>query len=314
VTLFISEQDVNSLLDMSAAIDAVEDVIRWQGQGKAGVLPRSRLEQAGVVMNVMAGAVEPLGRAGLKAYTSGSRMIVNLFDMETGELLAVIEAGRLGQIRTGAATGVSVRYLSRPDANTLGLIGTGYQAETQLEAVAEVANLSTVKVYSRQPENRANFIAKMSSRLDCRIVEAKSARDAGEGSDIVVTATNALEPVLSAQCLRPGVHVVAMGGNRLTVQEIETDALGMFDLIAVDDLKQGKIESADLIAGVHNGYFDWADMVMLGEVVAGLCAGRTDQCERTLFKSLGIGTWDVAVADLVFKRATSEGFGRRIAD
>lgn len=314
MTLFISEQDVNILLDMPSAIDAVEDVIRWQGEGKAGVLPRSRLEQSGVLMNVMAGAVEPLGRTGLKVYTSAANMIVNLFDMEAGELLAVIEAGRLGQIRTGAATGVSVRHLSRSDANTLGLIGTGYQAETQLEAVAEVANLNTVKVYSRQPENRDNFIAKMSPRLDCRVIEAKSAEDAGEGADIVVTATNALDPVLPAHCLGPGVHVAAMGGNRLTVQEIETDALGMFNLIAVDDVKQAKIESADLIAGVHNGCFDWDDMVMLAEILAGSCAGRTDDSQRTLFKSLGIGTWDVAVADLVFKRAVAEGFGRRVSD
>lgn len=314
MTLFISEQEVDSLLDMPAAIDAVEDVIRWQGEGKAGVLPRRRLEQSGVVMHVLAGAVEPLGRAGLKTYTSGANMIVNLFDMETGELLAVIEAGRLGQIRTGAATGVSVRHLSRPDANTLGLIGTGYQAETQLEAVAEVANLNTVKVYSRQPENRANFIAKMSPGLDCRIIEAKSAEDAGEGSDIVVTATNALEPVLPARCLAPGVHVAAMGGNRLTIQEIETDALGMFNLIAVDDLKQAKIESADLIAGVDNGHFDWGDLVLLGAILAGTCAGRIDGDQRTLFKSLGIGTWDVAVADLVFKRAVADGLGRRIAN
>src|SRR5262245_26090494 len=173
MTLFLTEQDVARLLTMDDALAAVEAVFKAQAAGDATNEPRRRLRAAGAVLQVMSGAVanfeEYKGLLGLKSYIvtrDKARFYVNLYDAESGDLLALIEADKLGQMRTGAASGVATKYLARAGARTVGVYGTGWQAQSQLEAVCAARNIESVKVYSRSPENRARFCREMGAILD----------------------------------------------------------------------------------------------------------------------------------------------------
>src|SRR5215467_3265610 len=172
MALYLTEQDVTNLLTMEDTLAAVEAVFKAQAAGAATNKPRRRLRASGAVLQVMSGAVASFGEfsglLGLKSYVvtrDKARFYVNLYDAESGELLALIEADKLGQMRTGAATGVATKYLARAGAKTVGVFGTGWQAQSQLEAVCAARDIESVKVYSRSPENRARFCQEMSARL-----------------------------------------------------------------------------------------------------------------------------------------------------
>ena len=316
MTLHISEHDVDRLLDMPTAVDAVEQVFRLQGQGLVHNVPRRRAVGKSMVLHLMGAAVSPLDRVGFKAYTtgpSGVRFVINLYRESTGELDAVIDAGRLGQLRTGAASGVSARYMAREDANVAAIIGSGYQARTQLEAIAHVRELSKAYVFSRSLENRAAFAAEMSQSLSLEVEPAGDAETACEQADIIVAATDSAIPVVKGDWIAPGAHVAAMGANRISARELDDAAMGGFDLIAVDDIEQSKIESGDLSGAVDNGVISWDEIVHLGDIVAGRLPGRSYRSQMTLFKSLGIALWDVAAAHSVYERAVQEGAGTELA-
>ena len=316
MTLHISEHEVDRLIDMPAAIDAVEQVFRFQGEGLVHNVPRRRAVGKSMVLHLMGAAVSPLDRVGFKAYTtgpSGVRFVINLYRESTGELDAVIDAGRLGQLRTGAASGVSARYMAREDARIAAIIGSGYQARTQLEAIAHVRQLSRAYVFSRSPENRAAFAAEMSKSLDLEVQPVDDAATACERADIIVAATDSATPVVKGDWIAPGAHVAAMGANRISARELDDAAMGGFDLIAVDDIEQSKIESGDLSGAVDNGVISWDEIVHLGDIVAGRVPGRSYRSQMTLFKSLGIALWDVAAAHYVYERAVQEGAGTELA-
>ncbi|MCY4109670.1 MAG: ornithine cyclodeaminase family protein [Chloroflexi bacterium] len=316
MTLHITEDEVNRLLDMPAAIDAVEQVFRFQGEGLVHNVPRRRAVGKSMVLHLMGAAVSPLDRVGFKAYTtgpSGVRFVINLYRESTGELDAVIDAGRLGQLRTGAASGVSARYMAREDAKIAAIIGSGYQARTQLEAIAHVRKLSKAYVFSRGPENRAAFAAEMSESLGLEVEPVDDAETACERADIIVAATDSATPVVEGDWIAPGAHVAAMGANRISARELDDAAMGGFDLIAVDDVEQSKIESGDLSGAVDNGVISWDEIVHLGDIVAGRVPGRSYRSQMTLFKSLGIALWDVAAAHYVYERAIQEGVGTELA-
>ena len=316
MTLHITETEVDRLLDMPTAIDAVEQVFRFQGEGLVHNVPRRRAVGKSMVLHLMGAAVSPLDRVGFKAYTtgpSGVRFVINLYRESTGELDAVIDAGRLGQLRTGAASGVSARYMAREDAGIAAIIGSGYQARTQLEAIAHVRQLSRAYVFSRNPENRAAFAAEMSESLDLEVEPVDNAETACEQADIIVAATDSATPVVEGDWIAPGAHVAAMGANRISARELDDAAMGGFDLIAVDDVEQSKIESGDLSGAVDNGVISWDEIVHLGDIVAGRLPGRSYRSQMTLFKSLGIALWDVAAAHYVYERAVQEGAGTELA-
>ncbi|MCY3802556.1 MAG: ornithine cyclodeaminase family protein [Chloroflexi bacterium] len=316
MTLHISEDEVNRLLDMPAAIDAVEQVFRFQGEGLVHNVPRRRAVGKSMVLHLMGAAVSPLDRVGFKAYTtgpSGVRFVINLYRESTGELDAVIDAGRLGQLRTGAASGVSARCMAREDAKVAAIIGSGYQARTQLEAIAHVRQLSEVYVFSRSPENRAAFAAEMSQSLDLEVEPVGDAETACEQADIIVAATDSATPVVKGDWIAPGAHVAAMGANRISARELDDAAMGGFDLIAVDDIEQTRIESGDLSGAVDNDVISWDEVVHLGDIVAGRVPGRSYRSQMTLFKSLGIALWDVAAAHYVYERAVQDGAGTELA-
>jgi ornithine cyclodeaminase/alanine dehydrogenase-like protein (mu-crystallin family) len=263
----------------------------------------------------MAAADRADGWMGLKVYTvahGAARFVVLLYRATTGELAAIIEADFLGQMRTGAATGVATKYMSRLEASSTGIIGTGLQARTQLQAVSEVRKLESVRAFGRDPVRRADFCQEMNERFGLPMIAVASAEEAVRDADIVITMTNTVKPVVSGAWLAPGTHVNAAGANFAFRRELDSDAVSRAGLIAVDSKEQAQIEAGDLIEAFKQDPAGWGRVCELGEIVSGKLPGRNGAEQITLFKSVGIATWDIAVAARVFERAEHQGLGRHV--
>ncbi len=315
MALLLNEAEVTMLLPMSLALEAVEDAFRWQGEGKLTNRPRVRLPVSGGLLHVMPAAMPEARVMGLKAYATvrgGAKFIVLLFSAETGALLAVIEADRLGQMRTGAASGVATKYLARPDADRVGCYGTGWQARSQLEAVCAVRRVREVHVYGREPERRARFAEEMASGLGVPVVPVDRPEAAARDASILVTITSSRTPVLEGRWIAPGAHVNAAGSNALQRAELDVEAVRRAGVVVTDSVEQARLECGDLAAAVEQGAIRWDDVRELGEVVSGRHPGRTHADEVTLFESQGVAMEDVAVAARLVARARERRVGTEI--
>ena len=316
MTLHISEAEVRSLFTMPLAIEAVEAVSRKQSTGEVAVHPRRRFElPGGGFFHYMAAADFSAGFVAMKQYTyvdGKLRFLVPLYEMKSGDLLALIEADYMGQLRTGAASGVATKYLSRENSRVAAIIGSGGQARTQLEAVAQVRKLDTVRVYGRNPRKRATFAKEMSGRLGLPVEAVSSSGDAVRGADIVCTATTAPNPVVFGADLAPAVHLNAIGANHSHKRELDEDAVKSADVIVVDSIEQSRQEAGDLIIAFAGDEICWTGVKKLSDVVARKASGRTGDSEVTLFKSNGIAAWDLAAAMKVYALAKEKGLGRQI--
>lgn len=312
LALFLTEDQVGALITVPEVIAAVEAGLKDHGEGKASNRPRQRATLGKVVLQTMNAGVPAVGRLGFKAYTTGpdgARFWVMLFD-ETGALLSLMQADKLGQVRTGCASGVAAKYMARTDAHTVGMIGTGWQARTQLEAVCAVREVQEARIYSRKAENIAGFIAAMQPVLPgTRLVAAASAEAAVRGVDILITITNAVEPVVQGSWIAPGTTILAAGSNRHFAREVDTETITRCRLITADSVEQAQMESGDLIKPVAEGKLSWEDVRELSEVVAGKRAGRQSAEEINLFKSNGLALEDVVAANLVYLKAREQGVG-----
>ena len=292
---------------MSEALAAVEASLTAQASGRALNHSRRRLGAPhGALLHAMEAVVEIEGRWYLayKMYSTsrqGANFVVGLYDGESGEPLAQFEANRLGQRRTGAASGLATRLLAPADAATAGLIGAGWQAESQLEALCAVRPLQRVRVFSRAPEHRERFTRQMSERLGLDVRPAASAAEAVTEADIVVTATSAREPVLPEAALAPAVHINAIGSNSPQRRELEAATVRGSARIVVDSLTQCLEEAGDLLQSLSNDS-DWNRVEELAAALAGQ-RSRQSAAERTLFKSTGLAIWDVACAAWIWRRA-----------
>ncbi len=315
-TLLIREAEVRALLSISDAIDALESAFRRQDAGRVMNHSRRRLHAPAGTFHVMEAADLGLGRMAIKAYASfrpATRFLVHLYDTTNGDLLALIEADHLGRMRTGAATGVATRHMAREDSRTLGLFGSGGQAETQALAVAAVRPLSLVQVYSRSEEKRTSFARRMETALQAEVVPVDSPEKTLEGADIVVTATTARTPVFDGSRLALGTHVNAIGSNSLAKAEVDSETVTRSARVVVDSVEQSRLEAGDLLGPVEARRFRWEQARELHEVVAGRYPGRVDDEEITLFKSNGLALEDVAVASLIYDRARAQGIGQPIS-
>jgi ornithine cyclodeaminase/alanine dehydrogenase-like protein (mu-crystallin family) len=262
-------------------------------------------------------AAKTLGALGFKAYTSGNfptRFCVYLFDPKFGHLQAILEADALGRYRTGAASAVATRKLARANATTLGMIGTGGQARTQLECIAKVRKLSLVEVYSRTAEHRDAFAQDMRETLGLNVVAVESGEVAVKNKDIVVTVTNSREPVLKGAWLAPGTHVNLVGSNYLARVEADLDVFRRAALVSVDNKEQAKIEAGNFTAPIREGVFGWTDVRELPHVLVGRYPGREHDDDITVFNSLGLGIEDIALGVKVLELARDHGAGRIILD
>jgi ornithine cyclodeaminase/alanine dehydrogenase-like protein (mu-crystallin family) len=316
MTFHINETEVRQVLGMAHAIEAVEEISRKQATGEVVVHPRRRFElPGGGFFHYMAAADYSTGFVAMKQYTyvNGKlRFLVPLYEMATGDLLAMIEADYMGQLRTGAASGVATKYLARENARAAAIIGTGGQARTQLEAVAAVRKLEFARVYGRDSAKREKFCNEMSERLGIPITPSKSSAEALHGVDIVCTATTASQPVVHGGDLAPGAHINAIGANHAHKRELDDEAVASADVIVVDSVEQSRQEAGDLIIAFHGDEICWTGVRKLSDVVAGKASGRTSDSEVTLFKSNGIASWDLAVATKVYALAREKKLGREL--
>jgi alanine dehydrogenase len=314
MTLFLTEKEVEELLDMRSTLDAVEEILRQQAEGRATNRVRRRVALPKSGLNVMFAGAPEIGALGLKAYSvagSGARFYTMLFDPETGELLSIMQSDKLGQMRTGAASGVATKYLAREDADSLGLYGAGWQAESQLEAIAAVKKLSRVIVYSRSEESRKAFAEKMSKRLGMEI-ETTHAPEEPAAQDIVVTVTSSREPVLLGEWLKPGTHVNAAGSNFLFKSEIDRDVVRRANLVTIDSREELSLEAGSLLQSLETGVVLPEAIRELGQVIAGQVEGRQSPEDITLFASQGLALEDLAAARLVYDRAKERNAGREM--
>jgi ornithine cyclodeaminase/alanine dehydrogenase-like protein (mu-crystallin family) len=316
MTLHISEAEVRAVLTMPMAVEAVEAISRKQATGEVVVHPRRRFElPGGGFFHYMAAADFTAGFVAMKQYTyvrGKLRFLAPLYEMSTGDLLALIEADYMGQLRTGAASGVATKYLARKDSRVAAIIGTGGQARTQLEAMAAVRKLESARVYGRDTVKRENFCKQMSERLGIPVRSCASGADAVRGADIVSTATTASQPVIKGADLSPGAHINAIGANHAHKRELDDEAVASADVIVVDSVEQSRQEAGDLILAFHGDEICWTGVKKLSEIVAGKASGRTSDGEVTLFKSNGIASWDLAVAMKVYAMAREKNLGREL--
>jgi ornithine cyclodeaminase/alanine dehydrogenase-like protein (mu-crystallin family) len=315
MALFLNEQEVLELFPMERALERVEASFRAQHGGHAVNRPRERIFLPHLSLHYMAAAIPEENVLGMKIYTvsRGSfSFLVLLFDAVSGGLLALMEADQLGRIRTGAASGVATKFMARQDASRVGLIGTGRQARTQLEAMAKVRNLSAAKVFGHDADRRRDFCREMSRQLAVNVEPAVSAEEAARFGEIVITATNSSQPVIQGEWLQPGTHLNVIGANMANRCEVDERTLARAGTIAVDSLEQAKKEAGDLIQGFAGRATGWDEVVELHEIVSGARPGRNSADDITLFKSCGIALWDVAAAGYIYRQAIEKGKGREI--
>ncbi len=314
MTLLLAENEVEELLDMPSTLEAVESVLRQHAEGRATNRARRRVALPTSGLNYMAAGAPEIGAIGLKAYTvarTGARFYTLLFDAEGGELLSIMQSDKLGQMRTGAASGVATKHLAREDADSLGIYGAGWQAESQLEAIAAVKKLSRVIVYSRSEESRKAFAKKMSERLGMEI-ETTHFPEEPAAQDIVVTATSSKEPVLLGEWLKHGAHVNAAGSNFLFKSEIDREVVKRASLVTIDSREELDLEAGSLLQSLETGVVLPEAVRELGQVIAGQVPGRQNPEDITLFASQGLALEDLAAARLVYDRAVVEGVGREM--
>jgi len=304
--LYLTEADVTALLTPADAVDAVEACFRRMAAGDVDIAPRRRLRLPEGALADMAAADRELGLAGGKLYAAtpnGASFVVCLFDSVSSALVAVIEASRLGQLRTGAASAVAARYLAKSDPRTLGIIGCGYQAETQVACIrAAVPSIERVVAYCRTPENLAAFCARTGAE------PGESHRDAGM-NDVVVTITSSRDPVLRGEWLEPGALVAAAGANVVTRRELDNTVLERARFVCCDWLEQARLESGDLVEPIQAGVLDWLEVHELHEVVTGEVAGRQSDDDIVVFKSNGLAAWDLAIGAEAMRLARERDVG-----
>jgi alanine dehydrogenase len=307
--LYLTEANVTSLLAPADALEAVEGSFLRLAAGAVENRPRERLRLEDGSFAVMPAVDRELQLAGVKTYAwlpSGTPFVVVLFDTERAELAAVIEADKLGQLRTGAASGVAAKYLARAGATSLGVLGCGWQARSQVACIREaLPGIERVVAYCRTPERLAEFCQETGAEA------GESHRDPA-GCDVVVTVTTSRDPVLRGEWLRAGTLVCAVGANYPSARELDNVVLERAAFVCCDSREQARLESGDLIEPVEAGVLDWLEVHELQEVVGGELEGRQSDDDIIVFKSNGIAAWDVAIGAVALDKARKKKVGRRI--
>ena len=318
MTLFLSEDDVERLLSVEDALREVRRVFELlAGDGTANY-PRQRGGFDDALLNVMWAVSRDLGVMGAKVYpvvrtdvSQSSTSTFLLYSMPDGRLEAVLEAELLGQRRTAAASAVATQALAREDAETLTVIGTGWQAAGQVPAVAAVMpNLRRLIVVGRTTEAGLRFAQAMQPSLSVSVEVATTPEEAVHAADVLVTATGSYTPVIDGSWLRDGVHINAVGANYATKRELDRETISRADVIVVDSREVAALECGDLLLNAGVGAVD--STVELAAVLMGLAQGRTDAGQITLFESHGLAVQDLACARHILERASAEGLGARL--
>ncbi|MBM3465605.1 MAG: ornithine cyclodeaminase family protein [Armatimonadetes bacterium] len=314
--LYLSAADVAKHLTVPAAMDVLEAAFRAEAAGQGETAPRVRMRTEGAMMHVLPGTLSGRGVLGLKAYVTTRQrasFCVLLFSQREGTLLAHLEADLLGQIRTGAASGLATRILAREDATVGALIGSGWQARSQVEALAAARPLTEIRVASRSLINATRFCEEMAPRVKAILKPVATAEEAVRGAHVVTTITTSRTPVLQGRWLFDGVHVNGAGSNAENRQELDEDAVLRAHVLVADNIPQAMAEAGDVIPLVKAGKISWDRFASLADVVAGKAPGRTSPEQVTLFESQGVALEDLSVAVHVYEQALAAGDGTPLA-
>lgn len=322
MTLLLTNRDVERASDVAAQIDVIEAGLREEANGTVDLPPRLNLTTTTGFFRVMPAVMRDSGLMGYKVFHGsvqhGVRYLIAIYDERDGRLLALMDAAYLTAARTGATTGVATRYLAPPTAATVGVIGSGLEATTNLEAVCAVRPIREGKVFSPTPANRARFAARMSDRLGIRLEPVATPEQAVADADVIVVATNTTGVgdliAYRGQWMTAGQHVNSIGSTGLQLREIDPETFARADRIVTDSRIQLEAESGDLHAARQADTYDRAKVVELKDVVAGHVQGRTATDEITLFKSVGTAIQDVAAGFAVYQEAVRQGLGQDVGE
>ena len=315
-TLILSQKDVEELLPVEACIDVMAEALSALARGDVhqplrtviappaastlmGLMPAFRGGEQSV-HSLKAAVVAPDNPArGLDAHQG----TVTLFDGETGEVIAIMNASAITAIRTAAVSGVATRHLAREDARELAILGAGVQARAHLRALCAVRDFRKIRVYS---PTRAHAEALGQTVAD-------SAEDCVRGADVVVTVTNSREPVLRLEWLKEGAHLNVVGSSGLWARELDAQTVAAVSLF-VDRRESTLAESGEYAEAMREGTISGSEHIRaeLGEVLTGAHPGRASSSEITAFKSLGIGVEDLAAASFVVQQARERGVGTAV--
>lgn len=312
--LWLAEADVVALLDIAEAVQALEAGLRAEARGDAQNMTKTHVAWDRATLHALGAVFPKAGFAGTKTWAhtpGGATPLLLLYDAGSGELRAVVEAFALGQLRTGAASGVATRWLAAEGADELAIVGTGKQALAQVAGVAAVRCLRRVRVFGRDPERRTRFVESVRAELGLEAEARGSVAEAVRDAPIVTAVTRATEPFLSSAMVRSGTHVNAVGAITPAGAEVEGDVLARCRRVVADSVAQAQKLSRELISRFGTDQAGWARVCSLAEVVAGGASRHPDE-DVTLFKSLGMGISDLSLGVEVYRRARERGRGRRL--
>ena len=305
---FYREQEVAALLDLPTAIEVVEESFRQLAIGGVENVLRRRARATGFALHGMHASAEYMGMAGWKMYSTTrekARFLVGLYEIETGQMRALLEADQLGQLRTAASSAVGARYLAKKPITQMGLFGPGWQAEGQITAMATELPLKQVFVYSRDEAKRQSFAERMRDQLQIEVVPVHDPREAVEDLPLVVTATTSKHPVFDGNLLAEGTLVCAMGSNWAHKRELDVVAIRRADNWVCDSVDACRDEAGDFLLAKDEGYFRWDDAVSLGDVIAGNAIGRNNTDSIVIYKTVGLAVQDVALGTKFLERAAA---------
>ena len=315
----LREADVERVIKMEPVIEAVSRAMRELGDGIAQNVPRRRVYPPGNVLNVMFASYPGSGYYGVKSYSIGGgkvRFLVILYRQDgddAGNVDGLIEGNLLGAYRTGAASGVAARALAPAGPVELGIIGSGWQARTQIHAISRTLTLTRVRVFSRDPARRSAFVQELGEGLGLEAVAAETAEEAVRGAQVVVTMTNSGIPVLEADWIEPGALVIGAGSNIPNKSELPPELVSRAEVVVVDQLEAAKLESGDLLLAEASGHFAWERAVELGAVLTGNDPGRRSKDGIVLFESHGLALWDIAAGAHVLQEARRARLGTEVS-
>ena len=315
MALFLKDEDVAQCVTMAAMLEAIESMQRQYGDGQAHNMTRRKIIADSGMLSVMGGGLFHQGLLGVKTYTvvkGAYSFQVSLYDANTGELLLYTQANRLGQLRTGATTGVAVKHLANPGDATVGIIGTGGQAPTQLEALSKVRGIKKIKAYSRTQERREEFARRMTDTMGVEVSAVDSNEDAVRDCDIVLCIAATMDPVVEGAWLKDGSTLIGAGPTTWRAREVDEAVITRAGKLIVDSTEQAAIEAGDLCSAVDKGIIQWSKVHELRHVVSGAVTGRDNKDQLVYAKIMGTGVADVAAAKLAYDSAKAAGLGTEI--
>ena len=312
MALFLKDEDVAQCVTMDAMLEAIESMQRQYGDGQAHNMTRRKIIADSGMLSVMGGGLFHQGLLGVKTYTvvkGAYSFQVSLYDANTGELLLYTQANRLGQLRTGATTGVAVKHLANPEDATVGIIGTGGQAPTQLEALSKVRGIKKIKAYSRTQERREEFARRMTDTMGVEVSAMTSNEEAVRDCDIVICIAATMDPVVEGAWLKDGSTLIGAGPTTWRAREVDEAVITRAGKLIVDSTEQAAIEAGDLCSAVDKGIIQWSKVHELRHVVSGAVTGRDSKDQVVYAKIMGTGVADVAAAKLAYDSAKAAGLG-----